>query len=115
MSSYNHVTLVGLVYSEIKTTTTKAKATTSRFTLAVERFVSRNKTETDYFNIVAHGKLGEVVGDYLKPGRKCLIDGHIQVRKLKETKTDIAGNESPKWITEVVAENVKFLSRTTAA
>ncbi|MEI7941899.1 MAG: single-stranded DNA-binding protein [Candidatus Riflemargulisbacteria bacterium] len=42
-------------------------------------------------------------GEYLKKGRKVLVDGRIQVRSYEVDK-------QRRWITEVIAENLKFLT-----
>ena len=103
MSSYNRITLVGILNAdpEMKTIGKKKKST---FILIVERYVGVKKTPVgDYFNIVAWGKLAEVCGSYLIKGKKVLIDGQIQVRTHMN-------NGERIWITEIIAENIKFLS-----
>ena len=71
----------------------------------MERYAGKDKEpEVDFFNIITWGKLAEVAKEFLQKGRKVLIDGRIQVRSYE-------GNSGErKWITEVVAENMKFLS-----
>jgi single-strand DNA-binding protein len=97
--SYNHVTLVGTLAKDPVTKMVGKKAKTD-FTIGVERFSGQ---DVDFFNIVTWGRLAEVSGEYLKQGKKILVDGRIQVRHC-----DIPGN---RWITEVIAENLKFLSK----
>ncbi|MDD5455538.1 MAG: single-stranded DNA-binding protein [Candidatus Margulisbacteria bacterium] len=106
MSHYNHVTLVGNLVKdpEVVKIGKKSKA---NFTLAVERYMGKDKEPSvDFFNIVSWGKLAEICGSYLGKGKKVLVDGRIQVRTYK------VENER-KWITEVVAENCKFLTSKT--
>ncbi len=103
MSAYNRVTLVGNLVRdpEVKKVGKQSK---TNFTIAVDRFVGKDKDpETDYFTIVSWGKLAEVCGDYLAKGKKVLVDGRIQIRAY------VQENEK-KWVTEIVAENLKFLS-----
>lgn len=103
MSNYNHVTLVGVVDEEI-TTKQIGKQFKTSMALAVERFAGKDQEPViDKFNIISWGKLAEVCADYLKKGKKVLVDGRIQIRSFKE-------DGEQKWITEVVAENLKFLS-----
>jgi single-strand DNA-binding protein len=103
MSSYNHVTLVGNLVKDPETKKV-GKQTKTEFTIAVERYAGKDKeAEVDFFNIVCWGKLAEISGEYLKKDKKCLIDGRIQVRSYEEDK-------KRRWITEVIAENLKFLS-----
>ena len=107
MSTYNHVTLVGNLVKnpEIKKVGKKSKA---NFTIAVERYMGKDQeAAVDYFNIISWGKLAEVIGEYLQKGKKVLVDGRIQIRSYN--------TESEKrWITEVIAENIKFLTPQTS-
>ncbi len=103
MSTYNHVTLVGNLTKDPEQTYIGKKCKSS-FSVAVERYYGKDKeSEVDYFNIIAWGKLAEVASEYLVKGKKVLVDGKVQVRRYDD-------NGERKWITEVVAENLKFLS-----
>jgi single-strand DNA-binding protein len=103
--AYNHVTLVGTLAKDPVTKMVGKKARTD-FTIGVERYAGKDKeAEVDFFNIVTWGKLAEVSGEFLKQGKKILVDGRIQVRH-----SDVPGN---RWITEVIAENLRFLSKVT--
>jgi len=103
MTAYNHVTLVGNLSKDPETKNIGKKAKTD-FTIAVERYVGKDKeAEVDFFNIVTWGKLAEVCNEFLHKGKKVLIDGRIQIRTMNT-------EGERKWITEVVAENIKFLS-----
>jgi single-strand DNA-binding protein len=106
MTGYNHVTLVGsLVADPIDCSTKTNKKSKSIFTIGVERYVNSTKEmEKDYFTVVAMGKLAEVCISYLKAGKKVLVDGRIQVRN------DQDPNRKAKWVTEIIAENLKFLT-----
>jgi single-strand DNA-binding protein len=102
-SSYNHVTLVGNLVKDPETKKV-GKQTKTDFTIAVERYAGKDKdVEVDFFNVVSWGKLAEISAEYLKKGRKVLVDGRIQVRHYEVDK-------DKRWIVEVVAENLKFLS-----
>jgi single-strand DNA-binding protein len=103
MSAYNHVTLVGNLTKDPEQTYVNKKCKSS-FTVAVERYYGKDKeSEVDYFNIITWGKLAEVASEYLVKGKKVLIDGRIQVRSYETEGVR-------KWITEIIAENLKFLS-----
>lgn len=104
MSNYNHVTLIGNL-KENPVLTYTAKKATCKFIVGVERYTGKDKpADIDYFNIVSHGKMAEVCGEHLKADKKVLIDGKIQVRSY------IGEDKKRHWITEVIAENLKFLS-----
>lgn len=104
-SNYNHVTLIGTLKEDPILSYT-AKRATCKFILGVPRYAGRdNPEEIDYFNIVSTGKMAEVCGEHLKSGKKVFMDGFIQVRSY------LGKDQKKKWITEVIAENLKFLSR----
>lgn len=103
MDNYNRITLIGLLNEDPKITKIKNR-TRATFVLAVEKYVGRNNEPiTDYFTIVSWGKLAEVIGSYLQKGKKVLINGHIQVRTYMKDK-------ERQWVTEIVAENLRFLT-----
>lgn len=102
MSSYNRITLVGNLENDpvVKKVGKQSKAD---FTLAVERYLGKDKEPSiDFFNIVSQGKLAELCGSSLKKGKKVLVDGRIKMRTYMK-------DDEKRWITEIVAENLKFL------
>lgn len=58
---------------------------------------------TEWHNIVVWGKQAEACGQYLAKGRQVFVEGRIQNRSYD----DKDGNK--KYITEIVAQNVRFL------
>ena len=100
---YNHVVLAGRA---TKNPESHSVQDTVRvfFPLAVKRSYRKEdgSYDTDFINIIVWGKLGEICNQYIKKGGQVLVDGRIQVRNYEK------GKET-KWITEIVAENVKFL------
>ncbi|MBQ73206.1 MAG: single-stranded DNA-binding protein, partial [Planctomycetaceae bacterium] len=59
---------------------------------------------TEWHSVVAFGKTAENIGRFMKKGRQLYIEGRLQTRKWQ----DRDGNE--RYSTEVVADNVRFLS-----
>lgn len=51
----------------------------SRFSLAVDRPFS--KGEADFINCVAFGKTAELIGEYLRKGRKVAVNGRLQMNR----------------------------------
>lgn len=64
-------------------------------------------TETDFHRIVAFGKLGEVVGTYLKKGRPVLVSGRLTNRSYLNEKGE------KRYITEIVLDDFNFLATST--
>jgi len=58
---------------------------------------------TEWHNIVVWGKQAETCGQYLAKGRQVFIEGSIRSRQYD----DKDGNK--RYITEIVAQNVRFL------
>ncbi len=62
------------------------------------------QTRTEWHNIVAWGKVAELIEKYVRKGDKLLIQGKIQYRSWD----DRDGNK--KYITEIIAEEIQLLS-----
>ncbi len=64
-----------------------------------------NKQEaTEFHNISAFAKLGELAGQYLKKGQQVLVEGRIQTRTWET-------NGEKKNRTEIIADNIQFGSK----
>jgi single-strand DNA-binding protein len=61
------------------------------------------KEVTEWHRIVFHGKLAEVVAQYLKKGSQVYVEGRLQTRKW----TDKDGIE--RFITEIKADSMQML------
>lgn len=78
----------------------------SKFSLAVDRaYMKDGQKQTDFFNIVVWGKQAENVANYLTKGSLIALDGEIQNRSYENN------NGEKRYITEIVASRVKFLSK----
>jgi len=74
-----------------------------------ERFTDRNgekQERTEWHNIVAWGKLGEICGQYLRKGKLVYIDGSIRTDSWDDKETGVK-----KYRTEIIAQNMKMLDR----
>ncbi|MEI6304411.1 MAG: single-stranded DNA-binding protein [Candidatus Taylorbacteria bacterium] len=65
------------------------------------------KDTSEFHNIVAFAKLGELSAQYLKKGQQALIEGRIQTRSWD------APNGEKKYRTEIIADNIQFGFRAT--
>ncbi len=77
------------------------------FTLAVNRpFTNQQgEREADFIPIVVWRKQAENCANYLNKGSQVALEGRIQVRSYE----DKEGQR--RWVTEVVADNVRFLDK----
>ncbi len=76
------------------------------FPVAVSRSFGsgeERKEETEWFNVVAWGKLAEQANQYLQKGRKVYVSGRLATRSWDD-------NEGVKrYKTEVIANEIQFL------
>ena len=102
----NKCIFVGNLARDPELTTTSNGVAVCRFSIAVSRrYASADGArETDFLNIVVWRNLGENCHKFLKKGSKVGIVGNIQSRSYDAT------DGSKRYVTEIVAEEVEFLS-----
>ena len=104
----NKTILIGRLTNDPETKTINEKGTkVVRFNIAVNRnFKNQNgEIETDFFPVVAWEKLGENIAKYVKKGDQVALEGRIQNRNY------VNNDGIKKYVTEIIAENVTFLSK----
>ena len=104
----NLVVLIGRLTRDPELRYTPGNGTAvATFTLAVDRpFANRQgEREADFIRIVTWDKLAESCANYLQKGRLAAVTGRLQIRSYDD-KEGIR-----RWITEVVARDVRFLER----
>ena len=89
---------------EMRTTTSGVNSTT--FTVAVSRnYTNPNgERDTDFLNCVAWRKQAENIAKYCTKGSQVAVEGRIQTRNYD------AQDGTKRYVTEVIADNVTFLS-----
>lgn len=102
----NKCILVGNLAKDPELTTTSNGVAVCRFSIAVSRRYANSdgERETDFLNIVVWRNLGENCHKFLKKGSKVGIVGNIQSRSYDAT------DGTKRYVTEIVAEEVEFLS-----
>ena len=101
----NKVVLIGRLTKdpELKYTPGSGTAVTT-ITLAVDRRFSKdNQREADFIPVVIWGKSAESTAQYMKKGLLMGVAGRIQTRSYEAT------DGGKRYVTEVVAEEIKFL------
>lgn len=102
----NRVILIGRLTKDPELRYTPNGKAVASFTLAVDRPFKnqQGEKEADFINIVVWGAQGETSANYLSKGKVAAVDGRLQIRSYD-------GQDGQKrWITEVVADSVRFLS-----
>ena len=101
--SVNKAILVGRLGKDPELNYIPSGQSVTKFTMATNRSYKDKsgewKEETDWHNIVAWGKLGEICAQYLVKGRQAYVEGQIRTRNWedregkKRTTTEIIANE----------------------
>ncbi len=100
----NNTVLVGRLTADPELRYTPSGVAVASFTLAVDRpFAKEGQQQADFIPIVVWQKQAENCANYISKGRMVAIEGRIQVR----TYEDKQGQK--RWVTEVIANNVRFL------
>jgi single-strand DNA-binding protein len=106
----NKVILVGRLGKDPEIRSTPQGTSVAKFTVATdEKFTDRageKQERTEWHNIVAWGKLGEICGQYLKKGKLVYIEGSIRTDSWDDKESG-----QKKYRTEVVANTMKMLDR----
>ena len=102
----NRVVLIGRLTRDPELRYSPSGVAITNFTLAVDRKFknAQGERETDFIPCVTFRQLAELCANYLSKGKLASVDGRIQV----STYNDKEGQK--RWTTEVIAEDVRFLS-----
>ena len=102
----NKVILIGNLTKDPELTTTTSGISVCRFSLAVSRRFtnSEGERETDFINVVVWRNLADNCHKFLRKGSKAAVVGNLQTRSYD------AQDGSKRYVTEVVADEVEFIS-----
>ena len=106
--SVNKVILVGRLGADPEIRYTLEGKPVATMRIATNEVINRGGTKetlTEWHRVVAFGRLAEICGEYLKVGTQVYLEGKLRTRKFE----DKEGRE--RYITEVVALNLKILDR----
>ena len=106
----NKVFMIGNLTRDPELSETSNGITFCKFNIAVNRNYSNEdgNRECDYFPVVVWRNLADNCGKFLSKGKKVAVGGILQNR----TYDDRDGNK--RTVTEIVANEVEFLSQTNA-
>lgn len=84
----------------------KGETARCSFRLAVQRRFANAQgvREADFFSVICWRGLAENCAKYLAKGRKCAVEGSIQTRSYD------AQDGTKRYVTEIIADSVEFLS-----
>ncbi len=108
MPSLNRIQLIGRLGKDPETRYTPTGKKVCTFSLAVDRRWKSSEGETrqatDWFNIEAWGRLGEICQQYLSKGRLVFIEGRLQTDRYEQ-------EGEARYFTKVVAATMQILDR----
>lgn len=105
MQDINRVVLIGRLVRDPELRKTTNGTSVCSFTLAVNRRQNQDGTQdADFINCVAWNKLADNIQLYQKKGNQLGIEGRINTRSYDNQQGQKV------YVTEVVAENVQFLT-----
>lgn len=102
----NKVILIGNIANDVESRTTSSGIANCTFRLAVQRRFANSQgvREADFLPIVCWRQTAEFCAKYLSKGHKVAVEGSIQTRSYD------AQDGSKRYVTEIIADNVEFLS-----
>ena len=107
----NAVVMIGRLVADPELRYTGSGKAVATMNIAVDRAFKGpdGQKQTDFFAVVAWGKIAENCANYLSKGRLVGIRGSIQNRSYD------AQDGSKRYVTEIMADEVQFLERAQSA
>ena len=102
----NRVVLVGRLTRDPEVRALPTGNSVATFTLAINRNFKNKEgnIDADFINVSVFGRQAENVGKYVTKGSQLGVDGRIQTRSYE------AQDGTKRYVTEVIAESVEFMS-----
>ena len=108
MPALNRVQLIGRLGKDPETRFTPNGRNVTSFSVAVKRRWRSSEGEpkeaTDWFNVDAWGRLGEICQEYLNKGSLVYLEGRLQTDRYEK-------DGETRYITKVIAQQMQMLDR----
>lgn len=107
MPALNRVQLIGYLGRDPESKFTPTGKSVCHFSMGVTnrwKAAGETKEYTDWFNVEAWGRLGEVAQQYLKKGSLVFVEGRLKTDRYED-------KGETKYYTKVVALALQFLDR----
>ncbi len=108
MPGLNRVQLIGHLGKDPETRHTPAGKKVCSFSIAVGRrwknADGKTNETTDWFNVDAWGRLGEICQAYLGKGRLVYVEGRLQIDRVEQ-------DDDVRYYTKVIASQMQMLDR----
>jgi len=103
----NRVQLIGSLGADPETRATQGGTMVANLRVATTERVKKGEewaNHTEWHRVVCFGRTAENVAKYLSKGSKAFIEGRLRTTKYADK------NGVEKWSTEIIADDIKFLS-----
>ena len=97
---YNSITLIGRLTKDPELKYTQNNTPVCKMSVAV----NRTDKGADFFDVIVWNKQGENCANYMSKGKLAAVDGELHIRTYEKQ------DGSKAYVTEVVADQVRFLS-----
>lgn len=108
MPALNRVQLIGRLGKDPETRFTPKGSKVCQFTVAVDNrwrgSDGEMKEATDWFNIEAWGRLGEICQEYLTKGRLVYLEGRLRIEQYEK-------EGEKRYFTKIVLQQMQMLER----
>ncbi len=111
MPALNRVQLIGRLGKDPESKFTPTGKRVTHFSIAVSQRWKANgeaREYTEWFNVEAWGRLGEVCQEYLKKGSLVYVEGRLKTDKYEDKEGE------PRSFTKVIAVSLQFLDKKTS-
>ena len=102
----NKVFIIGNLTGDPEVRHTQSGQMVCNFSIATNRTWKgqngQKQTQTEFHNIVAWGRLAEIISNYLKKGNMALIEGRLATRSWEDK------NGNKRYTTEIIAEGLQL-------
>lgn len=102
----NKVILIGRLAADPEVRATQTGQQVASFRIVTNRTWTNQAGEKqespEFHNVVAWGKLADIIGHYMKKGALMMVEGRIQTRSW------VGQDGNKRWTTEVVLENMQM-------
>lgn len=110
----NKAMIIGRLTRDPELRTTPSGQNVANFSLATNLVWTdgqgQKQERVEFHNIVAWGKLADIISQYLKKGAKAYIEGRLQTREWVGQQDNVK-----RYRTEIIAENMIMLDRAGAS
>lgn len=102
----NKVFVLGNVTRDVEVKALPSGQSVVNFGVATNRFYTdssgEKKQDAEFHNIVAFGKLADIISRYLKKGALVLVEGRLKTRSWQDT------SNITHYKTEIIAQNIQL-------